>query len=121
LEVNVPAAAVNLPLLAPEGTVTDEGTVTIGVLLLSATLAPPVAVPLRFTVQTLELPGPSEVGVHPTLLIVNGAPATTIEPPVAVTLIPSPARDASSALVNPIVVVPAVADMVIETFATTPL
>lgn len=122
MDVNVPVLAVNVALLDPVATETDVGSVTIGLLELRLTLAPPVpAVPLRFTVQVLELPGPTEVGVHPRPVIVNGAITTGTDPPVAVTTTPSPARDAARALVTPIVVVPRAADIVTETVATIPL
>lgn len=111
----------NVALLDPEATFTDAGTVTMVVLELMPTLTPPApAAPLRLTVQTLELPGPSELGTHARPLTVSGAP-TVIDPPVAVTGTPSPPGDAPSALVSPIVVVPKTADIVTETVATMPL
>jgi hypothetical protein len=119
--VNVPALAVKVALLDPEATVTDVGTVMAVVLELRLTLTPPEpAAPLRLTVQTLELPGPRELGVHARPVTVNADAATEIEPPVAVTETPSPASDAPNALVSPIVVAPVAADMVTETVATTP-
>lgn len=88
---------------------------------LRPTLAPPdPAAPLRFTVQTLEPDGPSEVGEHPRLLIVKELP-TEIEPPVAVTEIPTAPGVAPSALDTPIVEFPAAGDMVTAIVATTPL
>lgn len=117
----MPALAVNIALLDPEATVTDVGTVMMGLLELRPTLTPPEpAVPLRLTAQTLELPGPSELGTQPRPLTI-GAATTVIDPPVAVTVTPSPAGDAPSALVTPIVAPSALTDTVTETVATTPL
>ncbi len=77
----VPAVAVKLPLVAAAGTLRLAGTVTAVLLLLKATLRPPLgAAALKLTLQLL-VPGPvNNVGVHVRLLTVTGT-ATT--PPVA--------------------------------------
>jgi hypothetical protein len=113
-----PAVALKVAVEEPEATVTEGGTVSKVLLELSVTVEP--LLPLRVTVQTLELPGPSEVGEHTRLLTVNGV-TTEIEPPVAVTVTPAPAREAPIALATPTAVVPAEDDRVTLTDATTPL
>jgi hypothetical protein len=108
---------VNVALLEPEGTVTEAGTVIDELFDERATLAP--VVPLRVTVHVLELSELTIAGEHARLLTVKGE-LTPTEPPVAVTETASPPLDAPKALVTPIVDVLAAADMVTETFATTP-
>jgi hypothetical protein len=112
------ALALKVTVVVPAATVTDAGTVSEELFEASVTLEP--AVPLRVTVQTLEPPGPTEIGAHLRVLIVNGA-TTEMEPPVAVTDTPPALEDAPSTLVSPIVEVPVAADIVTETIATVPL
>jgi hypothetical protein len=112
------AVALKVAVVDAAGTVTEAGTVREVLLLESATVEP--AVPLRVSVQTLELPGPSDVGVHVRAVIFKGA-TTEIEPPVAVTEIPVPPGDAPMVLITPIAAVPVTDDIVTETAATMPL
>jgi len=112
-------AAVKVALLDPEATVTDAGTVRVDVFELKPTLAPPEgAVPLRLTVQELELDGPRDAGEQVTPVNVG---STVIEPPVAVIEIPVPAADAPTGLAIPIAALVAPLTMVAETVATVPL
>jgi hypothetical protein len=60
-----PAVAVNVAELAPAGTSTDEGTVRLALLLLSATVAPPVPTAALNDTEQLDVPGAViAVGLH---------------------------------------------------------
>jgi hypothetical protein len=98
--------------------VTEEGTVRSALSELSATTAP--VVPLRLTVQTLELPVLNEFGLHVRLVIASGATTETV-PPVPVIGIAVPVGAAETTLARPIGVVPGVVDKVNEIVATMPL
>src|SRR5712692_852024 len=70
-----PAVAVNVALLEPEATKTVDGTVSVGVLLDSATLAP--VVPAGWdsvTVHVVNAPDARVPGVHDTKLSVGVPP-----------------------------------------------
>ena len=57
--------ALNVAEVAAAGTMTDAGTVSVGLLLVSVTLAPPEgAAPLSVTVQVLDAFCPSVVGLQ---------------------------------------------------------
>jgi hypothetical protein len=73
------AVAVKVPVVAEAATVTDEGTVTLALLLDSDTVIPPAwAGRLSDTVQ-VEVPGPwTEAGAHDTLLSCGSAETTTV-------------------------------------------
>lgn len=77
LLLTLAAVAVKLAELDPPATLTDDGTVKLALLLLSATLDPPLgAAPLKLTVQ-LDVPGAvTDVGLHVTEL------TTTVLPPL---------------------------------------
>jgi hypothetical protein len=57
--------ALNVAVVAAAATVTDAGTVSVGLVLVSVTKAPPVGATLvRVTVQVLEAFRPRLVGLH---------------------------------------------------------
>jgi hypothetical protein len=69
----VVVVALNAAEVAAAVTVTDPGTVSVGLLFVSVTLAPPVGAALESVmVQVLEAFCPSVVGVHVRLVSVSG-------------------------------------------------
>jgi hypothetical protein len=116
--VKEPAVAVNVALADPTATLTEVGTVRLEEEV-NPTLAPDAALPLRLTVQVLEAPGPSVVGLHPTLLIVRRGLTVTV-PPDEFTVTELPVGSAPRVLLRPSEVGPLTADMVTETVATMP-
>ena len=116
-----PAVAVNVPVVAPEATVTDAGTVNAPLLLDSETVtpAPPAG---RVSVAVHEdVPGAfTEVGLQARVLRVAGT-GTAIVPPAPLRLRAAPAGDAATVLVTPMGIVPdADADSVTLTTAAGP-
>ncbi|HUI58056.1 MAG TPA: hypothetical protein VLY04_23945 [Bryobacteraceae bacterium] len=72
--VKVPVVALNVAEVAPAATVTDAGTVTTVLLLVSATALPPVgAAWFSVTVQVLEALGPRLAGLQASAVTVVGA------------------------------------------------
>ena len=121
MDETVPAAAVNVVLVLPEGTVTDAGTTKLVVLELSVTATPLLpAAELRFTVHVAEVPALIEVGLHESKLTVTGGPTVTV-PPVPVAVMEAPAGEAPKALLSPIEAFPAPAVSAAVTTAITPL
>lgn len=120
LVLTVAALAANGAELEPAATVMDDGTVSAESLLLNATAAPPVgAAPLSETEQ-FEVAGvTTEDELQESPLTVTGV-ATEIPPPVLVAAIAAPTDEEAVALVNPRLSVPAVAETVTSTVATTP-
>jgi hypothetical protein len=90
--VIVPAVAVKVPLVAPDATVIEAGTVKLALLSDRATLSPPDgAALLRVTVQVLVPPEESVVGAQLKPLSVTGATTTpVIVPPEPVITISVP-------------------------------
>jgi hypothetical protein len=86
------AVARNVPLVEPGGTVSEAGTVRLVELELRAMVPP--AVPVRTRVQVLEALGAIAFGLQESELIAVAPVATLIVPPVAPTVIESPAGDA---------------------------
>jgi hypothetical protein len=80
--VIVPAVAVNVVVVLPDATVTDDGTVNAAALSESVTVAPPVFDAV--TVQVELAPDPRLVGLHCSDETVTGA--TTVS--VAVCVVP---------------------------------
>jgi hypothetical protein len=91
------AAATKVPLVEPEGIVSEAGTVTFAELELKPMVPPPD--PARIRVQVLDAPGARVPGVQTMELIGLTAPATLTVPPVAVTAVESPAAAAPTELV----------------------
>jgi hypothetical protein len=118
LAVNALAAAANVALADPTGTVTVAGTVRLAELDFRLTVAPVMA--LTVTVHELEALGAKVVGAHARLLSVMAGAVTPIVPPVAVTAIGSPAAVEPIAFVR-LTVAPLLPDRVTLTVATLPL
>jgi hypothetical protein len=77
----VAAVAVNVAVVAPEATITDDGTVSRALLLASATVDPPAgAAALIEAVQVEEPPPVSVFGLQ----VSAERPGTVITPPLAV-------------------------------------
>jgi hypothetical protein len=69
-----PVVALNVAVVAAAATVTEAGTVSVGLVLVSVTIAPPVGAALvRVTVQTLEEFRPRLVGLQASDDISTGA------------------------------------------------
>ena len=119
--VIVPAFAVNVALIDPAGTVTDDGTVISALLLESVATVPPVgAAWLRVTVQVEEPPVVSDEGLQFRLLIPTGTP-TVMLPPVALEAMLVPVDDAADTALTLIGTVPdALADRVTLIVASVP-
>ena len=107
----------NVAVVAAAATVTDAGIVSAAALSDSVTLAPPVFDSV--TVHVLEAPEANEVGAQTSPVSVGGTTAVT-PPPDPETVSASPAADAASALVTPMLVVVTDAAKVTVTVATTP-
>lgn len=104
LDVKVAAVAVKLAEVAPEGTVTDPGTVNELLLLASATVEPPPgAAALKVTVQVLPAPEFNEDGLH--VKPVSSAGATRFKEELS----EPPFKEAVIAVVELVESVPAVA------------
>jgi len=114
-----PAAALNVALLPPAGTVTAAGTVSAAAELLSATETSEVPGPLSVTVHRLACALVKVAGEQTKVRKTMGAATVTV-PEVAVTATAVPAGDAPKAFVTPMVVFPAPAAKVTVTIATTP-
>ena len=116
----VPAFAVNVALVAPAGTLTDAGTVSSALLLVSVITPPPAgAAWLRATVHVAVAPLLSDEGLQVTLLMLEG-PAV-MEPLVALVAMFVPVADAANVPVMLIGTVPdALADRVTLIAATVP-
>jgi hypothetical protein len=82
------AAARNVALVEPAGTVSEAGTARLVELEFSPTVPPPD--PLRLTVQVLEAFGDSVPGLQVMELRVITEPLTVTAPVVPVTLVVSP-------------------------------
>lgn len=122
LELTPVAVAVNVFEVEPEGTVTEEGTLRLVLLLLRVTAVPPAgAAALRVTVH-VDVPGVAkEAGLHVTelrLVLVPGVTVIVLPVPVMATF--DPVGSVPMVLVRPAVVVPAVGANVRFTVATTP-
>ena len=128
LAIVAAAVALKVAEAAPAATVTDVGTVSVGLALVRVTIAPPAgADPVRATVQaeappTLRLAGRQDkdatvgkTGVPPGKL----PPPVTV-PPVAKSTMPFPAGEDAALLLIPIEVVLRPEAMVRFTTATTP-
>lgn len=117
---SAPAVAIKLTELAPDGTVTDEGIVSSGLLSDSATVVPEVAIWLKPTVHVVDAPAVTVPGLQ--LNDVRLSCTTgVIVPPVAVVGIALPAAEVLNALVTLMVVPVVVGESVTVTTATTPL
>ena len=120
LVVMVPAFAVNVALVAPAGTLTDAGTVSSALLLVSVITPPPVgAALLRVTVHVAAAPLLSDEGLQVTLLMLEGPAVMAL--PVALVAMLVPVADAANVPVMLIGTVPdALADRVTLIAATVP-
>src|SRR5690348_4571153 len=91
----VPAFAVNVALVAPAGTLTDAGTVSSALLLVSVITPPPVgAALLRVTVHVAAAPLLSDEGLQVTLLMLEGPVVMAL--PVALVAMLVPVADAAN-------------------------
>ncbi|MGB9458047.1 MAG: hypothetical protein WCB12_18500 [Bryobacteraceae bacterium] len=119
LLTTVPAVAVKVPDAAPVNTVTEAGTGNVPVVLDRAMTAPPAdAGWFSETVQTVEPPLLSDVGLHESPLNVGNG--TVMAPPVPVTEIGPPAADVATGLVSPTDALSAEVVIVTVIVATTP-
>ena len=115
----VPAVALKVVAVEPEGTVTEPGTVSSELLLESETESPPApAARFSVTVQSELADDVSEVGLHERVLMVAGV--AVIVPPVAVSPMKRPLVSTPIALVTPTGTLVADDDTVTATTATTP-
>jgi hypothetical protein len=71
--------ALNVPVVAAAATVTDAGTVSVGLVLIRVTLAPPAGAALvSVTVQVLDALGPRLAGLHESDDTSTGATRLTV-------------------------------------------
>ncbi len=99
--VTLAAVAVKLAALAPAATITEDGTVKLALLLLNATLAPPLgAAPLKLTVQ-LVLPGVVSADAWHVNALTTVVEPTVTWPPEALVAIAAPEEEAATALLIP--------------------
>jgi hypothetical protein len=111
--------ALNVAVVAPAVTVTDDGTVIGVMLLVSATLAPPAgAVAFKVTIQLAAAPGTRLPGLHASDEIVG---TVTIAPVPEKTDTILPVVSTPTGLARAIPVVPAVGASVSCTNAATPV
>ena len=117
----VPAVAVNVPVVAPEATVADDGTVTKALLLDKETEVPPLGAAWFSVIVHVELPEELRlVGLQARLLIATEG-FTVMLPPVPVKVRAFPLPDAATVLVTEIGTVPdALAASVTFTVAACP-
>jgi hypothetical protein len=119
-EEMVPAVAVNVADVEPAGTSTDEGTVRLELLLLSATVAPPVPAAALNDTEQLDVPGALiAVGLHVRERKDTAEPTLRV-PPLAVTVRLVPVGDAANTLVSPMLTLPEEIEGVTLTVASTP-
>jgi hypothetical protein len=129
LAVKEPAVAVKVALLAPEGMVTDVGTVTRDELDATVATAPPdPAAALRFMVQVAGAAGANAAGLQVSPVIVIEGPGwltgalTVMLAPLAEVVLAPPAGEAPIGWFTPIGTAPlALAESVTETVARIPL
>ena len=75
----VVVVALNVPVVTPAATVTDAGTVSIALVLVSVTAAPPAgAACVNVTVQVLDAFCPKLAGLHASDETVTGATRVTV-------------------------------------------
>ena len=112
--MKVCAVAINVPLPALAGIISEFGTVRLVELELRPMIPPPD--PLRITVQVLEAFGAKVPGLHAMELTTAATPAV---PPVPVTAIASPASEAPRLLLM-VTGTPLLPARVTDKVATTP-
>jgi hypothetical protein len=118
----VVVVALNVADVAAAATVTDAGTVSVVLVLVSVTNAPPAgAAPVSVTVQVALLAAFNVVGAHDREETVGStAPPPITVPPVAVSMTAFPEDAAATLLLTPMAVVFTPAAMIRFTTATVP-
>ena len=118
---NVAVVALNVAVVAEAATVTEAGAVSVVLLFVMVTFAPPSGAALDSATVQVELAElPREVGVQDIPLIVGRALPVTV-PPAVESAIGSPAGSAATPLLIPTTVEATAAAMVRFTLAAMPL